>query len=432
MKVQELTKQFYKDYLDLSNMSQTAQLELTKEIKDKPIFEAAAKYNDLFVRADILIPNNEDYKIEDYHISDIAFQKYVFEKANFKINKTYIMFINNKYKREQNLDINQLFIKQDITAEVEQYKQLIEQQIKELSKINNPEININQNCLSPFPCPYKSICWNHLKANNVTELFYGKSIGYSLLKQNITEIKNIPESTKLKYRPKQQKIQIEATKNNQIYINKSEIKNFIETLNYPIYHFDFETYASAIPIFKNSYPYQQIPFQFSLHIEQKDGTISHHEFLETTNQDPRINLMKAMKETLGQKGTILVYNQSFEKKIIKDLARDFPKFQEEANNYLERINDLAIPFQNFNYYNPLQRGRYSIKVILPIFSSLSYKEMQVSNGEEAFITYENIAFNNPDNKEQLIESLKEYCKQDTLAEIKILNALKDIIDISTI
>ncbi len=441
--VGEVIKGLFPEALDISKELDSTKLKLTKENKQKIIFEASVQYNDLFARADVLFPNQDgtydiievksDTKVKDEHIPDVSFQKYVFQKAGYNINKCYLLHINNDYLRDGELDLKQLFKKDDITEEINDYNTefLINQLLEVLkSKENTPLIKICKNCLNPFECSLKKECWKDLPDNNVTQLFYDKNLGFSLLKQRIKEIKQIPDNIEIKGRcALQRTIQIKATKQDKIHIQKQQIKEFIDNIKYPIYYFDFETYAPAIPIFNNSRPYQQIPFQFSLHIEHQDGTIEHKEFLSTTKEDPRPKLIKKMKEYLGDKGDILVYNKSFEQMIIRDLERDFPEFRENVQNYLERLSDLAEPFMKFHYYDPKQLGRYSIKAVLPVVSDLSYKGLVISNGEEAFVNYEKIINDvvKDKEKEELITALKEYCKQDTYAEIVILKKLKDLL-----
>ncbi len=440
--VGEVIKGLFPNALDISKELDSNKLILTKENKEKIIFEASVQYNNLFARADVLFPNQDgtydiievksDTKVKDEHIPDVSFQKYVFQKTGYNINKCYLLHINNEYIINGKLDLNQLFVKEDITEQISDFntEYLINEQLEVLKSKQIPEIKICRNCLNPFECSLKRECWKDLPENNVTQLYYDKKLGFELLEQGITEIKQIPDNIEIKGRcALQRSIQIKATKENKIHIQKEQIKEFIDNIKYPIYYFDFETYAPAIPVFNNSRPYQQIPFQFSLHIEYEDGTIEHKEFLATNKEDPRPELIKKMKEYLGDKGDILVYNKSFEQMIIRELERDFLEFKEYAQNYLERLSDLADPFKQFHYYGLKQQGRYSIKAVLPVMSDLSYKGMVISNGEEAFVNYEKIVNNSvvDKEKEELITALKEYCKQDTWAEVIILKKLKEIL-----
>jgi hypothetical protein len=431
--VGELAKQMYPSGLDLAKYSDSVKLEMTAKNKDKILFEAAVSFEGTFARADILVPIKDglydiievksDTEVKDEHIPDVSFQKRVFEKCGYKIHQVFIMHADNSYVFDGSIDVFKYFKTDDVTSRLIH----VDEHIIEIQKVltgDLPIVKIGPQCSKPYECSFKKECWNHLPKNNVTQLYYDKKIGFTLLDSGVVEIKDIGE-IELKGRGARQRgIQIEATKNGEAFVHSEEIKNFVNSLTYPIYYFDFETYAPAIPVFDNSRPWQRIPFQYSLHIEGKDSSIKHKEFLGTEG-DPRSALIKQMISDLGTKGSILVYNQTFEKSVIKELIRDFPAYAEPLNALLPRVVDLAHPFEQFHYYHPDQQGRYSIKIVLPLFSGLSYKDLDVHNGEEAFCAYEKIINNDPE-RENLIQGLLEYCKLDTLAEIEIVKKLREM------
>lgn len=435
--VGELAKKLYPEGVDLAKLPETEKLEKTKELNNKVLFEASVNFEDLFARADMLIPNKDkthtiievksDTEIKPEHIPDVSFQKYVFEKAGYKIKSCFIAHPNNEYVKHGDIEIKEFFIIEDITNKLIDVEVQIELLRKTLNLDTMPDKKITKQCLKPFECPLKDECWGHLPKNNVMQLYYNKDMGYELLDKGIIHIKDIPEDIKHKGRCITERIiQIKATKENREQINIKEIKNFLETISYPIYYFDFETYAPAVPIFDNSRSWQRIPFQYSLHIEHEDGKTEHKEFLANSHHDPRTDIIKSLVRDLETQGTILVYNQTFEESVLKELARDFPEFKEQIDKIILRLADLADPFRSFHYYHPEQQGRYSIKCILPLFSELSYSRMEISNGEEAYIAYEHI-YNNHKDKEKIMNALREYCKLDTWAEVEIIRKLRKIV-----
>lgn len=430
-KVGELAKKLFPEGIDLSQKTDEEKVHLT-EVRPVATFEAAAKYSDLFARADILIPYKDntytiievksDTSIKPEHMYDVSFQYYVFTKAGYTIKDVKIAYANNEYIKEGEIDPQKYFIIEDITDKLIDVDTHIEH-LRNTLQSTEPHIPIGRHCTTPYECPYKHHCWKFLPKNNVTQFFFDKKLGFELLEKGITEIKDIPSDIKHTGRGKtQREIQIHATKINQTHQNTQKIKEWLDTLTYPLYYFDFETYAPAIPLFNNSRPWQRIPFQYSVHIEHEDGTIEHKEFLATTKDDPREALINQMINDLGDKGSIVVFNQTFEKSVVKELMRDFPYFAAKGEQFLARIVDLAKPFQDFDYYNPEQMGRYSIKVILPLFSDASYKGLAIANGEDAFCAYEEILAGNLEQ----VQALKEYCKLDTFAEIEIVKKLRSI------
>ena len=216
-----------------------------------------------------------------------------------------------------------------------------------------------------------------------------------------------------------QGIQRDCDLHNKTHINKEEIKRFIEKLEYPLYYLDFETFSSAIPSLNGTRPYQQIPFQFSLHIDN-GKSIKHIEFL-AEDLDDRKKLLQKLIDNLGTEGSILVYFKSFEINRLKELAKAFPENKEWVENILKRVVDLIEPFQNFHYYNPKQKGSCSIKSVLPVLVDKSYKGMNISNGEEA-----SISFLKQREDAQVRKDLLKYCELDTEAMLLIVKELEKL------
>lgn len=192
---------------------------------------------------------------------------------------------------------------------------------------------------------------------------------------------------------------------------------------------DFETFQPAVPLFDDSKPYQQIPFQYSLFLKKdKKSELEHFEFLAEPGEDPRVKFIEnLLKETSG-KGDVLVYNKTFEVTRLKEIARDFPQHLKEIETLIARIKDLMIPFQKKYYYAPEMKGSYSIKAVLPaLVPELSYDELEINEGGLASIAYESLQTETDlmfiaEIKKQLLE----YCKLDTLAMVRILEKLEEI------
>ena len=179
-------------------------------------------------------------------------------------------------------------------------------------------------------------------------------------------------------------------------------------------------------------PYQQIPFQYSLHIVDKKGSKPKHiSFLADGISNPLPKFLQSLKENLGKNGDIIVYNEGFEKGRLKEGADLFPEFEKLVEkNWLPRIKDLLIPFRKFDYYDPRQEGSASIKKVLPVLSDLSYEDLLIGNGIYASLEYERITFLEkiPDKEKKKVRgALEKYCELDTLAEVEIVDRLGEII-----
>ena len=233
----------------------------------------------------------------------------------------------------------------------------------------------------------------------------------------------------------QQKRQVEFAlfKNEEdYYINKENISIFLEKLKYPLYFFDFESYQAVIPNLEGTKPYQQIPFQYSLHILHENGKLEHKEFIGNGKDDPRFNLINHMLNDLNESGSIIAYNISFEKTRIKELGIFAPQYSEKLNALLTRFIDLADIFKKGYLYNKFMGGSFSIKSVLPaLFPNdvdLNYKNLeQVHKGDEASKIYLELANMESDDYNKTVNNLLAYCKLDTYAMVKIYEKILGLI-----
>jgi len=396
----------------------------------------------LYSRADILSPTGEDdwnivevksaTSIKAVNCHDVAFQKFCWEEAGATINKCFLMYINRDYVKNGEIDPHGLFIVQDISEEVNEAGEGIRKRIEEMLDIINcsncPSVDIGPHCDDPFTCGLKEECWSGLPEHNVFTLCHGGKKNYELYQKGIVDIVQIPLDYKFSDK---QLIQYRCVTNGSPYINRTEIKRFLQNLEYPLYYFDFETFDTAVPLFDGTRPYQKIPFQFSLHIQRLPGTEpEHYSFLAEGRDDPRPALLEALNKVMGTKGSILVYNKSFEESILNGLGEAFKEHSGLVKNMASRLVDLIIPFRNFHYYHPSQKGSASLKSVLPVLTGLSYDDMPIGEGGEASAAYLAITFGEVSKDEAAVtrQQLLNYCKLDTEGMVRIVETLNKLID----
>jgi hypothetical protein len=417
---------------------------LIKELikKKKPLFEAAFEFKNCFSKVDILVPNGKKWdiievksgtKVKDINLYDVSFQKYIYESNGLDIRKCYLMYLNKEYVRKGNLNLKKLFVKDDITLEVRKLSRDIEERISSMfdiiSSIITPQAGIlqkndikegNHNCLSEG-------CLD-LPQNNVFNLYYDKKKGRDLYSKGIYAIKDIPADYKLN---EKHTIQRNCAINNEIYIDKTKITDFLNNLEYPIYYLDFETIYTAIPMFSGLKPHDQLPFQFSLHVVKKNGEKSQHfEYLYNGCDDPRKEFLQELQQVLGSTGSIVVYNLSFEKKVLESLAKFQPEYSEWVEKIVHRLVDLYIPFRKFLYYNSKQQGKTSLKAVLPSITGKSYDELDIQEGMTASIEFHRVTYSEciEQEKQKVRTDLLKYCELDTLAQYEIIEKLKALIE----
>ena len=411
----------------------------------KPIFEAAVCTDELLSRADILKPAPDGTwdiievksatHFKEEYLNDVAFQKYTFSHAGIKINNCYLAVINNQHIKQGRIAPEKLFNIRDITEETDEKMASIPKKIKKmlviLKKQNSPDIKIGRHCDNPYTCPLKEKCWERMPENHVFNLYGNKDRAMELYENGIHSIEDIPEEYELSLK---QEIQRQCAATNSPSIDRGQISVFLDKLVEPIYFFDFETYSTALPIYDGTKPFQKIPFQYSIHVLQDlYGKPVHHDFLASGDGDPRRELLENLRKHLGNSGSIIVYYDFFEKGILKELAGDFPEYEEWVQSVLPRIVDLFRPFRDFYYYDSIQRGSASVKNVLPAMTDYSYKEMDIADGLSASVYFLYICGHykigenrpTPEEVEKIRRDLITYCRMDTGGMIHILRGLKE-------
>ncbi|MCD6135291.1 DUF2779 domain-containing protein [Candidatus Bipolaricaulota bacterium] len=406
------------------------------------IYEATFNFDNILVMVDILHINDDgsveiyevksSTEVKDVYLHDASIQYYVLNGLGYTVKTSNIVHINNKYVRDDALEIDKLFTIANISDEVLEMQADIPTYLahfrKQLSnKDVEPEVDIGKHCNKPYECDAKAYCWKHIPEYsifNISRLNTDKK--FELYRDGVIEFNQITDTSTYSL---SQQIQIESEQDNKEIINKPAIKEFVNGLTYPLYHLDFETFQQAIPEWKGISPFMQIPFQYSIHIEQEDGSLEHKEFLAKEGIDPRYELARKLVEDIPTDVTVLAYNMGFEKGVIRKLAAMFDEFSDSLMLIHDNVQDLMTPFQKKDYYVPDMKGSYSIKLVLPSLvpeMAQAYKALDgVQNGGEAMQTYARLA--HMDDKQEvgrLREALLRYCELDTLAMVKIFNKLK--------
>ena len=432
---EKYVKKLFPDGMDLGNLNHGENIKETRNLirQGKTIFEVCMVYKNLFFKGDILEPSADGWnlyemksstKVKDVHIPDLAFQKYICEKNGIEIKNCFIEYINKDYIKQGNIIPSDLVLQEDVTEDVNQVCDIEENSEKYIEITEQgkpPEVSISKKCNRPYECPLKDECWGNLPEYHVLQLTNWRKY-WEFFEDGILDIKDIPKDEIL-FSHKDRVIK-EAVDGNKIIINKDKIRNFLKELQYPLYYLDFETFDTAIPIFDQSRPYQKIPFQYSLHIQDENNKVKHFNFLAKRGKDPRPELLVRLEKEIGQTGSVVVFNKTFEIGVLKKLAGDFPEYESFIKNTINRIIDLAEPFRNYDYYNPMQKGSYSLKAVLPAVTGKSYSDLEINNGTDAsmqyFYSHIKVDLKNID---EIRNNLLKYCGLDTEGMIWIIGCL---------
>lgn len=406
------------------------------------IYEASFSRAHIFAACDILHLGPDGWEIYEvksstsvkpYHLEDVAIQWYVLNKAGLQLSKAAIVHVNSDYVRQGDIDIHDLFTVNDVTdVTIERQPGIPDQlaSIKDMLSDGEPDIEIGTQCTNPYDCSFKDYCWKEVPERSVLNLYrINGEKKFRFYNDGIVELKDLPADYKANTI---QQLQLQANQSKEPVIDKQVIASFLDTLVEPLYYLDFETFQNAVPRFDSQSPYQQIPFQYSLHTEH-GGIIEHIEYLADEKNDPRKELAERLVRDLGKAGTIVAFNMGFEKGVIKRLAQLFPELSEQLLLLNERFVDLVNPFRQGGYYDEKMNGSFSIKAILPALfpddPDLSYKSLVIQDGNMASETFANLYKNeDPEAVSKIRDALLAYCRLDTLAMVKIVHFLRQLIN----
>ena len=447
-----LAKKLYKDAIEIEwdrDAGKVTEKSAEALKTGKTLFEAGFAADGTYSIADVLDPvkgKKGTYDLtevkmaghpKDYYYDDIAFQKFNYEKNGIKINNCYLKIVNTAYVYEGGeIDVKKFFQPDiDVNDEVENRQAEVKRNVKKfhemIAKSTPPKVKLSENCTDDeHKCPLVDECWKVVPKGSTLTL-YRKHWDQRFDLFNKQGKKLILDIPKHELNNDKHEIMHDALRTKEPVINKEEIKSFVKGLNYPLYFLDFETFMNvAVPKFKNSKPYQMLPFQFSLHIQEEEGgKAKPHMFLAPDDKDPRPEILAGLKKLLGDEGDILAFNaHSTEKRIIRETCEAFPEYKKWFAKIEPRIKDLKAPFSGFDYYHHEQEGSASLKDVYPAMTGKSYKDLKISEGGDASAKFIKVTYGKVSEKEraEVRSALEEYCEQDTRAMVEILEKLQKI------
>ena len=391
------------------------------------IFEATFEHDGVLAKVDILnrinpragwnlIEVKSSTKVKPEHLDDVAIQKMVVIGAGLKVKEATLMHINNQCLAP---DLSNLFTRQKITNEIGPNLAALPGKLKTLRTMlmasKPPKTEIGPHCDAPYECPYKAHCWTTDKIPSPSIFDFPKigSKGWSFFDKGIVRLDDPRfgpfRGTDLK--------RIEAVRSGKRWVDNNAIEIELAEFAYPLYFLDFETIGHAIPVYPGTRPYQQVPFQFSVLIQEKaGGKLVEREYLHDEPCDPRAALAAALVKSIGPRGSIVAYNKGFEAACIRGLAEQFPKLKKKLFAFVDRLVD-PLPIFRACVYDGGFMGSFSIKAVAPAIlgKKASYDGLAVADGQAAqrafveMVAKETVA----GRKRELRVGLLEYCRKDT-------------------
>lgn len=466
-RVGELAKEYFKADVDVTAIDDDGRLNLSdmlllteKHIKlgTKAIAEASFNHNGLFCSVDILarkddgsydifevksskrekITKKKPTGVKEKYLLDASYQRYVLENCGINVNRVYVVMLNPDYIRGKALELNEYFVKCDVTAETLARQGVVADKLKELAPvISNPIEPETVICDRCNKCDYFAYCGKDIPTPSPFDIynmdFPVKRKFYEAGASFFDVLKLEPDLNEAA------KLQIEYyNRPEDTYIDKASIKDFLDNLLFPLYSLDFETYQAIVPEFEGLKASVQIPFQYSLHIMKKpDGDyseggadIEEKGFLDISGGDPRRAIAESLVENIPYGACVVAYNCSTERSIVKRLAEEFDDLADHLLSFVYR--DPLDIFRKGYYYNKRMGGSFSLKSVAPAMypddPKMDYHNLEgsVKNGTQAMNSIARVKELSDEEKEKLRIDLEKYCALDTYAVVKILKKLYEV------
>lgn len=406
------------------------------------LFEAAFRAGGLSIRCDVLVADGAGAwtvievkaagQVKTEHLHDLAVQVYVLELCGLAVRAACLMHINTRDCRYPDLD--NLFVTRDVTAQVRKLACEVAGGVADLQTVTTTEVEptvaIGAHCETPNDCPFMGYCWQGVPQVSIFDIPGLKpAVKTRLAAQGILDLADLPPDLKL---TKRQQAFVALMRCGATDIDRPGLVAYLERLHYPIYFFDFEADAPAVPRFAGLKPYQAMPFQYSCHILEEDGTLAHREYLHTDAGDPRLPLAEALLEHVGPHGSVVVYHAQFERTVLHELAAHLPEHAARLHGVARRLWDQLEVFRRY-YRSAAFLGSNSIKYVLPALAPhLSYNDLAVQRGDQAqAIWQEMIACADAGRKAEMASHLRAYCARDTYAMVEIHRVLEKVVDEGT-
>ncbi len=446
--VGDLAMGLFGDYTEVPYGDLKEMIRITSELMETDtdhIAEASFSYEGCFCSVDILRNKHNGHvniyevksstSMHDIYEDDAAYQYYVLNGLGYTVDEVYLVHLNNSYERIGELDLQQLFVQENITGTVKEMQEGVREYLQYLDDYllqkKEPELPVSENCHAPYDCGFFAHCTEPLGHPNVFDLqgvtFRTKLKYYSA---GITSYADLEEDGTLSQKAMTQIRH--ALHDLPDQIDREAVHAHLLEYTYPLYFLDFETFQPAIPLYDHSFPYEQIVFQYSLHYyEEKGGKLKHKEFLAEADGDPRRAAAEHLCADIPEDVCIVTYNMSFEKGRIKRLAELFPDLHDHLMNIYDHIIDQMIPFRNMSVYTSAMQGSYSIKYVLPALfpndPELDYHSLEgVHNGAEASSTFMRMQGMSRQEQQEYRRQLLSYCYLDTYAMVKIYDYLQKL------
>jgi predicted RecB family nuclease len=401
------------------------------------VYEAAIEHEDVIVVADILkrdgrgwtlIEVKQSTKVKPEHLPDLAVQTWVLRGAGLDVDRMELMHLNRQCRYP---DLSDLFLRKDCTELVEATLHEVPHRIEEMKRSlagGLPDAGPGGHCTDPYPCPFRGRCWAHVPQHSLWTLYKLRAGRREALERaGVRTVGDLADGIGLTAIQNRQRRAVQQGR----LIVEGDIGRVVGALEFPIAYLDFETIWPAIPVWDGMRPYDHAPVQLSVHVEERDGSIRHHEWLADGSGDPRQEVSRRVVGFCEGAGSVVAYNASFEQRCLRGLRNVSPGLERELARVEGRLWDLLSAVRN-HVYHPAFHGSFSLKKVLPslVPDRTGYEGTAIPSGDVASAVLQDLLLDpdrfTPEERRQMRYDLLQYCKLDTLAMVRLVAWMRQV------
>jgi predicted RecB family nuclease len=410
---------------------------------NQPIFEAGFASDGVVAFADVMLPVGHgrelawrmvevksSTEVKNYHQDDVAVQSFAARRAGVPLASVCVAHVDSTWVYPGGGDYAGLLKEVDLTKEAFNRELEVQAWVAQAQEVasasSEPVRDTGPHCTTPFECGFR----DHCEAGKPKAEFpvtwlprvQATSLKAHLASPGVLDMRDVPDAllNATQLRVKQQ------TLAGFPYFDAAATARWLQPHRAPLYFLDFETIQFAVPRWAGTRPYEQIPFQFSLHVITQSGALQREGFLDLSGGDPSASFAEALVRACGSAGAIFVYNSGFETARMKELGARYPHLRQALQQICARVVDL-LPVVRSHYYHPMQEGSWSIKKVLPaMVPALRYDQLEgVQDGGAAMEAYLEAIHpdTTPERKTVIEQQLQAYCGLDTYAMVRMWQVL---------
>jgi hypothetical protein len=399
------------------------------------IYDAAFSRHGVRVQVDILVLVRGYWNLygvksttsaKAHHLEEMAVQYHVLSGCGIPLHKVFLVHIDSRYLRRGEIVPEELFILRDVSGGVREKLPFLAGRLSEMRKVlrgKEPGTDIGPHCVSPYVCDFREHCWRHVPDPSIFSL-RGKGIDkWGLYRKGIVDLGDVP----LDEMNATQRMQVEYFLGRMEHADSGRILEFLGHLRYPLCFLDFETFGSGVPLYDDTRPYQQIPFQYSLHrIDAAGEEARHFEFLAGPGDDPRAEIAERLIHEVPEGACVVAYGMGFERRVLTEMGKLLPQARKRLLSIADSLVDMMDLFRRRDIYHWAMNGSYSLKTVLPtLVPEMTYKGLEIRDGRmasEAYFTMGELS--DSGERAKLRAALLEYCRQDTLGLVRLLEKIR--------